>query len=167
MGRHKHIRDTGILNTDKNRFYANILINDNSECIEWKGTMKSNGYGQFKTLNKKWFHAHRYSYELFIGKITKNMCVLHQCDNRKCVNPNHLWLGTKKDNTQDMINKNRKIILPLKGEMNGMSKLKEHDIKTIRSSYSIKNNCTELSKIYRVSISTIDRIVRNITWRNI
>ncbi len=167
MGRHKCIRDTGILNTDKNRFYSNILINGESECIEWKGTMKSNGYGQFKTLNKKWLHAHRYSYELFVGKIIKNMCVLHQCDNRKCVNPNHLWLGTKKDNTQDMINKNRKVVLALKGEMNGMSKLKEQDIKTIRNSYSSKNNCTELSKIYRVSISTIDRIVRNITWRNI
>ena len=167
MTSHRYIRDTGMLNTDKNRFYSNILINGSNECIEWKGTIKSNGYGQFKTLKQKWVHSHRYSYELFIGKIAENMCVLHKCDNRRCINPRHLWLGTKKVNTQDMINKNRRIIFPLKGERNGMSKLKEQDIKYIRESYSSNNNCTKLSNIYGVSISTIDRIVHNITWRNI
>ena len=66
MTSHRYIRDSGILNTDKNRFYSNIIFNENG-CLEWKGTIKSNGYGQFKTLNKKRIHAHRYSYEFFIG----------------------------------------------------------------------------------------------------
>ncbi len=165
MGQHRCIRDTGILNTDKNRFYSNIIINQNNSCLEWMGTLKNNGYGQFKKLNKKWFHAHRLSYELFIGQIPEDICVLHKCDNRKCVNPEHLWLGTKKDNTQDMIKKNRKIIIPLKGERNGRAKLKENDIILIRKLYSEEMNCTQLSKIYNVAISTIDRIVRNKSWR--
>lgn len=166
MTRHRCIRDSGILNTDKNRFYSNIIINGNG-CLEWKGTIKSNGYGQFKCLNKKWNHAHRYSYEFFIGSIPEGMCVLHSCDNRKCVNPVHLWLGTKKDNTQDMFKKNRNGYVGSKGEKNARAKLKEQDIKKIRASYSQTMNCTELSKIYGTSISAIDRIVRNITWRNI
>lgn len=167
MTSHQYIRDTGILNTDKNRFYSNIAINKDIDCLEWTGTLKNNGYGQFKTLSKKWMHAHRLSYEVFIGNIPDNLCVLHKCDNRKCVNPEHLWLGTKKDNTQDMINKNRKVIVPLQGESNGMSKLTKENVKSIRQTYSNIINCTQLSKVYGVSISAIDRIVRNKTWRNI
>lgn len=164
MTRHRCIRDSGILNTDKNRFYSNIIINDQSECLEWKGTIKSNGYGQFKSLDKKWLHAHRYSYELFIGKIPMNMCVLHICDNRKCVNPEHLWVGTKKDNTQDMFNKKRNGNSALPGIKNGMAKLNEKDVLSIRTLYSKEINCTKLSEIYNVSISTIDRVVRNKSW---
>jgi len=167
MGRHTFIRDTGILNTDKNRFYSNIIINDETECLEWKGTIKSNGYGQFKNLNKKWFHAHRYSYELFIGKIPEKMCVCHCCDNRKCINPSHLFIGTKKDNTQDMIKKNRQAYVSSPGERNGRAKLKYCDIINIRKYLDSGMNCTKISKIYNVSISAINRIQLNKSWRNI
>lgn len=167
MGTHKFIRDTGISNTNKNRFYSNIIINGENDCLEWRGTMKSNGYGQFRTLNKKWFHAHRYSYELFVSEIPVGMCVLHKCDNRKCVNPEHLWVGTKKENTQDMFLKQRNGYCGLKGEKNGKAKLNCEDVALIRKIYSKEMNCTKLSKIYSVSISAIDRIVRNVTWNHI
>jgi len=142
------------------------MINSNG-CLEWKGAIKSNGYGQFKCLNKKWFHAHRYSYEFFIGSIPVGMCVLHSCDNRKCVNPDHLWLGTKQDNTHDMFNKNRNGDPSLPGMRNGRAKLNDKDILSIRKSYSNEMNCTKLSEIYNVAICTIDRIVRNKTWSHI
>jgi hypothetical protein len=167
MFRHRYIRDSGILNTDKNRFYSNIIINGINECFLWRGTTKSNGYGQFKTLNKKWIHAHRYSYEFFIGKIPDDLCILHKCDNRRCVNPEHLWVGTKKDNTHDMYRKKRNGYSGSQGENNPKSKLKEKDVKEIRESHSKGINCTTLSKTHGVSISAIDRIVRNITWRNL
>lgn len=167
MSSHKYIRDTGILNTDKNRFYFNIAFNSDNDCMEWKGTKKKNGYGQFETLNKKWVHAHRHSYSIFNGKIPQGICVLHKCDNRICVNPEHLFLGTKKDNTQDMINKGRRGVTSLKGEKNHKSKLLESDVIKIRNLYSKGKNCTQIALIYNLSISAIDRIVRKISWKHI
>jgi hypothetical protein len=77
-------------------------VSKTESCWLWTGGKHINGYGGFR--NK---YAHRVSFELFKTKIPKGLCVLHVCDVRHCVNPEHLWLGTKKDNTQDMIKKKR------------------------------------------------------------
>jgi HNH endonuclease len=79
-------------------------------CFNWKGA--TNRYGKFTVgsrLNgtKTAKSAHRVAYELFIGKIPKGMFVLHKCDNTKCVNIEHLFLGTQMDNMKDMISKGR------------------------------------------------------------
>ena len=72
--------------------------------------------------------AHRASYEAFVGQIPKGMYVCHACDNVACVNPNHLFLGTQKQNLQDMKTKGRST----RGEKNAMSKLTENDVRTIK-----------------------------------
>lgn len=167
MGRHRYIRDTGILNTDKNRFCFNIMIKADTDCLEWKGSIKQNGYGMFKTLSRKVFHAHRYSYEFFVGEIPEGLCVLHSCDNRKCVNPEHLSVGTKKENTQDMYKKKRNPIIVQKGIRNSNAKLNEEDVLKIRKLYSDGLNCTQLSKIYDITIGAIDRIVRYKSWSHL
>ena len=167
MGQHKYIRQSGILNTEKNWFYSSILIGINDDCFIWVGSIKNNGYGMFKTLSKKWVNAHRYSYMLFNGKINDGLCVLHKCDNRKCVRPDHLFLGTKKDNTADMILKNRNGKKGAVGEKNCKAKLNINDILQIRKLYAKGMNCTNISSIYKVSISTIDRIVKKIYWKHI
>jgi len=76
-----------------------------SGCWEWLASKDKGGYGRYHVGN--FLTAHRFSYWAFIGDIPTGMFVLHQCDNRGCVNPDHLLIGTQKDNAQDMINKGR------------------------------------------------------------
>ena len=80
-------------------------VNKSGECWLWIGGISGNGYGIIKTNNKS-IGTHRMSWFLSYGKQSKK-CVLHKCDNRSCVNPLHLFEGTKKDNALDMISKGR------------------------------------------------------------
>jgi len=76
-------------------------------CWLWMGSCGNSGYGKLSIGHSQRISAHRASYALFNGPIEDNACVLHKCDVRTCVNPDHLFLGTKADNTQDMVRKGR------------------------------------------------------------
>lgn len=86
------------------RFWAHVHKTEG--CWNWTAAVRGAGYGAF-LVNQKNYGAHRFSYLLTKGEIPKGLCVLHACDNRRCVNPAHLSLGTNKDNTADMISKGR------------------------------------------------------------
>jgi hypothetical protein len=79
----------------------------NGTCKEFIGARNHLGYGKVG-FHGKVMHAHRLAYKLFYGEIPKGKLVCHKCDNPSCVNPDHLFLGTHKDNTQDMIDKGRR-----------------------------------------------------------
>lgn len=86
-----------------------VKVNKTDSCWLWTGGKGDVGYGSFYSGTKA-VHAHRWSYEYFLGPIPNGLLVCHKCDVRECVNPDHFFLGTHNDNTQDMIRKNRRRI---------------------------------------------------------
>ena len=90
--------------TLRDRLWAKVKKTDG--CWMWTGALR-NGYGIINRCDKVPEYAHRLAYEFENGPIADGLCVLHTCDNRACVNPSHLWLGTKRDNTHDMMRKGR------------------------------------------------------------
>jgi hypothetical protein len=93
--------------TKEERFNKKYIINDVTDGWEWTAALNNIGYGMFRWASNKMRSAHRVSYELFNGPIPDGMAVCHKCDNPKCVNPKHLWVGTLKQNAQDMVAKGR------------------------------------------------------------
>lgn len=129
-------------------------------CIPWMGCRKPFGHGNFN-INGKKFIAHRVSYLLYKGPIPEELEVRHTCDNGWCVNPDHLLLGTHKENMQDRNERNRTKWGIVKGEENPLHKLSEQQVDEIRES---SDSGIYLAKKYKVSQSTISRIKTNKRW---
>jgi hypothetical protein len=122
-------------------------------CWEWTGTLTRDGYGMFHVEGKR-YRAHRY-----IFGSTSNL-IRHTCDNRKCVNTAHLIVGSNKDNSQDMVLRNRQA----KGIKAGNSKLSETDVLAIRASLEL---ASKVAKFYGIHEDTVRQIRARRTWRHI
>jgi hypothetical protein len=148
------------------RFWNKVNIGDKTECWDWTAFIGWDGYGYFRPQHIcKTQKAHRISYELTFGKIPDKICVLHRCDNRKCVNPNHLFLGTKQDNTSDMRNKGRGWN-PVGVEVK-CAKLDENKVRVIRDLFRDGKYQTEIAKLFGVDSSTISTIVNRKSWKHV
>lgn len=139
-------------------------VNTDGECWTWTAATGRGGYGVLRANNKQQ-RAHRYSYELHYGPVPNGLWVLHRCDNPPCVRPDHLFLGTVRDNVADMDAKGRRVAPA--GTANTMAKLTESDILTIRKLVAEGIPQKELSAIYGVSRGTISLAVNRLTWSHV
>lgn len=153
---------------DIKRFIRHIKVNKETGCWEWIGYLDKDGYGQFSIIlsnMKKMVKSHRLAFSIFHNiVIISEMCVCHTCDNPKCCNPNHLWLGTNLDNTQDMMNKGRGN--QASGENHGRAKLDWISVREIRRLHTTgKYTYPQLSEMFNISYSSINFVVNNRTWK--
>jgi len=132
-------------------------------CWLWIGAMGRQGYGHLWG-GATYEQAHRVSYELHRGRVPDGICVLHRCDVRACVRPDHLFLGTKMDNTQDALRKGRMRYMPHFGEENGNSKLTTAIVAEIRSRWR-PGIGPSLAREYGVTHPVIYGIVNGKGWR--
>lgn len=128
-----------------NRFHKKVKISE-SGCHEWQGYIAKTGYGQIG-YNYELLYTHRVAWMLANGPIPDGMFVCHKCDNRRCVNPEHLFLGTAKDNSVDMSRKGRST----RGERAYQAKLTEDQVRYMRRS---DERLTDLAKRFGVARST-------------
>jgi len=157
------VEDKSFPNSKKNRFYSKVMLpNTDDGCMEWDMSKNLQEYGVFNHEGNKTIFAHRYSYELHYGKFKKNLCVLHKCDNTKCVRPSHLFLGTQGDNVRDMVQKGRGRKTFMKFVM-----LKSEDVLAIRERLKNKETCKAIAEDYPVTRESIQNIKSGRSWKHL
>ena len=161
---------------DKNK--SEIFYNG-TRCWEWVGGGYPSGYGTFRVSNLKKEASHRISYFLEFGEFESDLLVCHHCDNTKCVNPGHLFLGTFLDNQIDMLNKGRGNRAT--GSKNGTHTYPERVIREENSHFAklTKQNVLDIlylyhnkkltqhviSEMFGITIGEVGHIVRGIVWK--
>lgn len=136
-------------------------INKTSSCWLWTGSKTRGGYGNIRAkVNSKWTmrRSHIVSYELYKGPVN-GLQVCHSCDTPSCVNPDHLWLGTAKENADDMVSKGRNKISVTR------SKITHLDAESIRRLYSKGVLQKDIAALFGIARNTVSTIVNNKRWK--
>lgn len=147
------------------RFWKRVKKQKN-DCWVYTGFRDKDGYGLHRVKDKK-IRTHRLSWYLSNGKIPQGLLVLHKCDNPSCVNPEHLFLGTARDNSKDMKEKNRQAF----GTRNNGCKLCEKQVLAIKKQAKETNNVrylsSKLANKYGVCHHTIRNIITGRSWNHL
>lgn len=158
--------------TPEQRFWLYTRKGNPDECWKWLGYIPRGkyglGYGQLRDETKKRLPAHRFSYRLHKGPIPNGLIVCHKCDNPKCVNPNHLFLGTHKDNAEDRDRKGRGNPGVSLGEKHGNSVITDKIVLEMRRLYRPRKVSQQfLADRFNCDRKTVSHVVRRSTWRHI
>ena len=147
------------------RFWGKVKKTDG--CWLWAGE-KERRYGRIRDASvngrRKNLRTHRVAWVLGCGQIPDGLCVLHRCDNPICVRLDHLFLGTMRDNTDDMMAKGRNRYTSRRGAMHQNAKLSETDVSLIRSEATKGSSRSDLAVRFGVTVSNISCIVRRRSW---
>lgn len=144
------------------RFEAKFVVAE-SGCWLWTAAQNGVGYGKIGITRKSVRDAHRVSWELYRGDIPSGMLVLHRCDVKLCVNPEHLYLGNKTRNALDAVERGQNAV----GAQCSFAKLTNTDVKFIRRAYTAGVRVRDLMSKFNVSESVIYRCVRRESYRNV
>lgn len=170
--------------TLKTRFWKKV--HRGAGCWIWTGTRNSNGYGILRSEGQS-LRAHRLSYEFHIGQVPDGLFVCHKCDVPSCVNPDHLFLGTAKDNSEDMMRKKRNMHVTkpwtlARGDRNGTrtkpesvrrgskiewSRLDESEVCEIRRRFGLGETAKSLASEFGVYFGTIYNVCSRRTWKHV
>ncbi len=153
-----------------NRFFWRH-VDKGPDCWEWQGALNEWGYGITRSDNRTQL-AHRVAWEAANGTIPDGLLVCHHCDNPKCVNAQHLFLGTDKDNTQDMVRKGRQWMQVANATTRGRArhmaaKLTEANVLEIRELVQWGANIDALAGRFGVHHQSIRNIVHRTTWAHV
>ena len=163
MTKSKNIQSINRYINYKERFWMRVNVKNEEECWKWLGSFSSTGYGQI-VVNGKNSRTHRVSWVLHYGDIPKRLHVLHKCDNRWCVNPRHLYLGTNLDNIKDKISRGRHS----KGTMRPMAKLTDEKVRQMRTKFlGGKHTYFEVAKDFNMSLGQTWMIINQKAWKHV
>lgn len=156
--------------TVEDRFWAKV--NKAGDCWLWNGAIGSNGYGRFAMYPGPARQAHRQAWEITNGVIPDGLLVCHKCDNRACVNPDHLFLGTAKENTADMLAKKRhshgeRHAEKVRASESRYHKLTHDDVRGIRAGLRNGGKQREVARTFGVSQRTVAMILHRLTWAHV
>jgi hypothetical protein len=149
--------------TDKQlrNFWGQVRLGTQIDCWPWEGYCLDSDYGQFK-VNYRNYRVHRLAYWVHYKQQPNEKLVCHHCDNKKCCNPLHLFLGSNADNSADMVKKNR--VSHIYGMNHGQHKLTDAQVYVIRDS---TQTCEELGYLYNISPAMISNIRCRKNWTHI
>ncbi len=140
-------------------FWSRVKKGD--ECWEWTARLTASGYGRLRWAGE-WMFAHRLSYQLTFGQIEPGMCICHHCDNPKCVRPDHLFMGTHKDNAQDKVRKGRQ------RRIVGNWKVTPDQVRNIRDLAAVGGiTFQQIGARFGVSRSAVWLMVHRKTWGSV
>lgn len=141
--------------SDIARFRMHFIAGNLSDCWEWQGPRANTGYGRF-SLNGERFLAHRVSYIVHYGEIADSLCVCHRCDNKLCVNPGHLFVGTHADNMADAAAKGLHAVK--------LTQAQADEIRTLCAQGHRRQ--AAVARQFGVSKTTVTQIILGRTWRH-
>jgi len=150
------------------RFWKYTDRRSSSECWNWTGPLLNSGYSQLgvgseSNGTRAVRMGHRISWLIHFGEVPEEKMVLHKCDNRKCVNPNHLYLGTHKENMQDAYNR----MTMSRGEQHHNAKLTKEKVIELRNRYADGESIRSLSRSFKLDRATVKAAAIRKTWRQV
>jgi hypothetical protein len=163
----------------REHFWSKVERREQAECWAWCGAKLKTGYGSIR-VDYRALRAHRVAFELEVGSIPIGLDVCHTCDNRICVNPQHLFLGTRKENMQDAKNKGRLVRGPatpeerarltsiapgLKGEDHPRAKLTWDFVRSVRARVLAGEKQVDLARQYNLNVQYLNGIIKGRLWK--